>query len=70
MSKDKDKPTIRERIKQWVNIHRDASDEALALLAALRKALLDRRISTLERAEIVRKAEALIRALNSAPEEE
>lgn len=61
---------IKDRITRFINAHRDAADEALALVAALGKALLDRRITTLERAEIVRKAEALIRALNSAPEED
>lgn len=58
------------RLRDWINVHRDASDEALALLGALAKALLDRRISKIERALIVEKAEALIRALNNAPEEE
>ena len=69
MSND-NKPKLKERIKDWINVHRDASDEALALLAALGKALLNRRISKIERNDIVEKAEALIRALNNAPEEE
>lgn len=59
-----------ERTVRYVNAHREAADEALALMAALSRALLDRRVTTLERSEIVRKAEALIRALNSAPEED
>ncbi len=61
---------IKDRILKFINAHRDAHDEALALLVALGKALLDRRISTLERNDIVSKAEALIRALRNAPEEE
>ena len=58
------------RIKKWINLHKNAMDEALALLGALAKALLDRRISTVEREDLVKKAEALICALNNAPEEE
>jgi hypothetical protein len=65
-----EKPKLKERIKDWVNVHRDASDEALALLASLARALRDRRISTLERNDIIAKAEALVRALRSAKEEE
>jgi hypothetical protein len=65
-----EKPKLRERIKDWINIHKDASDEALALLASLARALRDRRISTLERNDIIAKAEALVRALRSAKEEE
>lgn len=61
---------LKDRIKNWINIHKSASDEALALLGALAKALLDRRISKIERNDLVAKAEALIRALNNAPEEE
>jgi len=65
-----EKPKLKDRIKDWINVHKDASDEALALLGALAKALLDRRISKIERNNIVEKAEALIRALRNAPEEE
>lgn len=61
---------IKEKVLKYINAHRDAFDEAAALMAALGKALLDRRITVLERAEIVRKAESLIRALNNAQEEE
>ncbi len=62
--------SLRDRALKYINAHRDALDEGLALLAALGKALLDRRITTLERNELVKKAEALVRALNSAAEEE
>jgi hypothetical protein len=55
---------------RWIFAHRDAGDEALALVAALSRALLDRRISAIERNDIISKAEALIRALRSAPEVE
>lgn len=61
---------IKERLVKYVNAHRDAADEALALIASLGRAMVDRRITTIERNEIVRRAEALIRALNSAPEED
>lgn len=66
----KDREPLKARILRFINAHKAAYDEALALIVCLGKAILDRRISTLERAEIVRKAEALIRALNSAPEED
>ena len=57
------------RLIRFIRTHESALDEGLALLGAIGKAFLDRRITTIERAEIVRKAEAFIRALNSAPEE-
>lgn len=58
------------RLIKFINAHTSALDEGLALCGAIAKALTDRRITTLEKAEIVRKAEAFIRALNSAPEEQ
>ncbi len=64
------KMSIKDRALKFINAHRDAGDEALALLAALAKALLDRKISTLERNDLAQKAEALIRALRSAKEED
>ena len=58
------------RLIRFIRTHESALDEGLALCGAITKALIDRRITTLERNEIVRKAEAFIRALNSAKEEE
>ena len=58
------------RLIKFIRTHESALDEALALVGAVAKAILDRRITTTERNECVRKAEAFIRALNSAKEEE
>lgn len=60
---------VMQRLR-YIMAHRDAGDEALSLLAALGRALLDRKITVIERDEILRKTEALVRALRSAPEVE
>lgn len=62
--------SIKDRVSKYINAHRDAGDEALALVVALGKALLDRRITQTEAREIVLKAQALIAALQAAPEED
>lgn len=66
---DQQRSTMNKLVK-WIRTHESAFDECLDLLNACAKALRDKRVTTLERNEIIQKAEALIRALRNAPEQD